>query len=111
MTRTRRRRCYADALSLDPARIDLVDKLAANRFRRGEWTSLLPLAERLVAEMAPGLGVAEKPAEEKARLWYQLARAAEETGDLARAAEAYARRSARCPRGRARWRPGAIWRR
>ena len=29
---------YADALSLDPARIDLVDKLAAIRFRRGDWT-------------------------------------------------------------------------
>ena len=90
---------YADALSLDPARIDLVDKLAANRFRRGEWTSLLPLAERLVADMAPVLGVAEKPAEEKARLWYQLARAAEETGDLARAAEAYSEALGSLPEG------------
>jgi len=90
---------YADALSLDPARIDLVDKLAANRFRRGEWTSLLPLAERLVADIAPVLGVAEKPAEEKARLWYQLARAAEETGDLSRAAEAYTEALASLPEG------------
>jgi tetratricopeptide (TPR) repeat protein len=90
---------YADALALDPARIDLVDKLASNRFRRGEWTSLLPLAERLVADLVPALGVPEKPPEERARLWYQLARAAEETGDLARAAEAYRAALAAVPEG------------
>jgi golgin subfamily B member 1 len=81
---------YADALSLDPGRIDLVDKLAAIRFRRNDWNALLPLAERLAADLDPALGVPDKPAEERARLWYQLARAAEETGDLPRAATAYA---------------------
>ena len=90
---------YADALALDPARLDLVDKLATIRFRRGDWTSLLPLAERLVADLTPVLGVPEKPPEEKARLWYQLARAAEEKGELARAAEAYGASLAALPEG------------
>ena len=42
-----------------------------------------------MAQLDPALGGPEKTAEEKARLWYQLARAAEETGDLPRAAAAY----------------------
>ena len=90
---------YADALSLDPARIDLVDKLAAIRFRRGDWSSLLPLAERLAADLAPALGVPDKPAEERARIWYQLGRAAEETGNLPRAAEALPTALAAVPEG------------
>ena len=49
----------------------------------------------------PCSAVAEKPAEEKARLWYQLARAAEETGDLrARGGGVHRGALARCPRGR-----------
>ncbi|HXT99781.1 MAG TPA: tetratricopeptide repeat protein, partial [Polyangia bacterium] len=80
---------YGDALLLDPTRTDIIDRLAAVRFKRGDWTGLLPLAEHLVAQLDPALGVPERPADEKARLWYQLARAAEETGDLARATAAY----------------------
>ena len=103
---------YAEALALDPTRTDLVDKLAAIRFRRGDWTGLLPLAEHLVAQLDPALGVPEKPADERARLWYQLARAAEETGDLPRAAEAYGASLAAQGRGAAdAGRRGAIWRR
>jgi tetratricopeptide (TPR) repeat protein len=80
---------YGEALLLDPTRSDIIDKLAAIRFKRGDWSGLLPLAEHLVAQLDPALGVAEKPAGERARLWHQLARAAEETGDLARATDAY----------------------
>jgi len=80
---------YGEALLLDPTRTDIIDKLAMTRFRRADWTGLLPLAEHLVAQLDPALGHPDKPAEEKARLWYQLARAAEETGDLPRAAAAY----------------------
>jgi golgin subfamily B member 1 len=89
----------ADALSLDPGRLDLVDKLAAIRFRRGEWSSLLPLAERLAADLAPALGVPDKPAAERARIWYQLGRAAEETGNLPRAVEAFTEALAAVPEG------------
>ena len=80
---------YAEALALEPQRIDLIERLAAIRLKRNDWAGLLPLAEFLVAE---GDGTAEPVArtpEEKALLWYQLARAAEETGDLVRANEAY----------------------
>ena len=51
----------------------------------------MPLAEFLVAEGDGTLGMPTpaRSSEEKARLWYQLARAAEETGDLTRANEAY----------------------
>ena len=80
---------YGEALLLDPTRTDIIDKLATIRFRRSDWTGLLPLAEHLVAQLDPALGHPDKPAEEKARLWYQLARAAEETGDLPRATAAY----------------------
>ncbi|HWJ55130.1 MAG TPA: tetratricopeptide repeat protein, partial [Vicinamibacterales bacterium] len=58
-------------------------------FRRSDWPGVLPLAEHLVAQLDPALGAPERSADEKARLWYQLARAAEETGDLPRAAAAY----------------------
>jgi tetratricopeptide (TPR) repeat protein len=90
---------YAAALSIDPTRNDLIDKLASIRFRRNDWTGLLPLAEHLVSQLDPALGVPDKPAEEKARLWYHLARAAEETGDLARAGEAYAKSLEAQPEG------------
>ncbi|HEY7375473.1 MAG TPA: tetratricopeptide repeat protein, partial [Polyangia bacterium] len=80
---------YGEALLLDPTRSDVVDKLAAIRFKRGDWAGLLPLAEHLVAQLDPALGVEDRPGAEKARLWHQLARAAEETGDLARATDAY----------------------
>jgi tetratricopeptide (TPR) repeat protein len=90
---------YAEALAMDPTRSDLVDKLAAIRFRRNDWNGLLPLAERLVSELDPALGLPEKSADERARMHYQLARASEETGDLARAAEAYAASLAAQPEG------------
>jgi tetratricopeptide (TPR) repeat protein len=90
---------YGDALLLDPTRTDIVDKLATIRFRRSDWKGLLPLAEHLVAQLEPALGVPEKPPEERARLWYQLARAAEETGDLPRAAAAYGSSLASQPEG------------
>src|SRR5262245_25548111 len=90
---------YGDALLLDPTRTDIVDKLAAIRFRRSDWKGLMPLAEHLVAQLEPTLGVPEKPPEEQARLWYQLARAAEETGDLPRAAAAYGSSLAAQPEG------------
>ena len=80
---------YGDALLLDPTRTDIIDKLAAIRFKRNDWAGLLPLAEHLVGQLDPALGAPERPPEEKARLWYQLARAAEETGDLPRAVAAY----------------------
>src|SRR5262249_54465728 len=80
---------YGEALLLDPTRTDIIDKLAAIRFRRNDWSGLLPLAEHLVAQLDPALGLPEKSADEKARLCYQLARAAEETGDIARATDAY----------------------
>jgi tetratricopeptide (TPR) repeat protein len=174
---------YDEAIAIDPTRTDVVDKLAAIRFRRGDWAGLLPLADFLVSkaegpgataapppapvepapaisaevagaapaaadtaaiadgapapaadvEPAPGdavpavaadvtagappadtstAAVAEPappalaptpppasepapeaankpPAAERARLWYQLARACEETGDVARARHAY----------------------
>jgi tetratricopeptide (TPR) repeat protein len=80
---------YGEALLLDPTRTDIIDKLAAIRFKRSDWTGLLPLAQHLTAQLDPALGAAEKPADEKARLWYQLARAAEETGDMPRATDAY----------------------
>jgi golgin subfamily B member 1 len=80
---------YAEALGLDPQRIDIIERLAAIRFKRNDWTGLLPLAEYLVSEEAVSLGAAPRTSEEKARLWHQLARAAEETGDLVRANEAY----------------------
>ena len=41
---------YAEALAIDPQRIDLIERLAAIRFKRSDWTGLLPLAEFLVAE-------------------------------------------------------------
>jgi len=80
---------YSEALLLDPTRTDVIDRLAAIRFKRNDWTGLLPLAEHLVAQLDGGLGVEGRPPDEKARVWYQLARASEETGDLARAADAY----------------------
>jgi tetratricopeptide (TPR) repeat protein len=80
---------YGDALLLDPTRTDIIDRLAAIRYKRNDWPGLLPLAEHLVGQLDPALGAPEKTAEEKARLWYQLARAAEGTGDLPRAAAAY----------------------
>src|SRR4029079_6925898 len=78
-----------NALLLDPTRTDIIDKLATIRFRRNDWTGLLPLAEHLVAQRDTALGGSERAADEKARLWYQLAHAAEETGDLPRAVAAY----------------------
>ena len=90
---------YGEALLLDPTRTDLIDKLAAFRFKRGDWKGLLPLAEHLVSQLDPALGLPDRPAEEKARLHYQLARAYEETGDLARAGEAYAASLAAQPEG------------
>jgi tetratricopeptide (TPR) repeat protein len=80
---------YGEALLLDPTRTDVIDKLAVIRLRRSDWTGLLPLAEHLVAQLDPALGLPEKSGEEQARLWYQLARATEETGDLPRALDAY----------------------
>jgi tetratricopeptide (TPR) repeat protein len=151
---------YDDAIAIDPTRIDVVERLAALRFKRQDWAGLLPLAEFLVAkaegpaatrepsddrapaaapdlseaggetaaalvegtagdgaagegmagEGAPVEGVAGKgapvegeagegaaapkespkrPAAERARLWFLLARALEETGDATRAEHAY----------------------
>ena len=85
----------------------MVDKLAAIRLRRGDWTGLLPLAEHLVAHLDPALGLPEKSGDEQARLWYQLARAAEETGDVPRALDAYAGARRAGATGRRRWRRGA----
>jgi len=82
---------YGEALLLDPTRADIIDKLAAIRFRRNDWSALLPLAEYLVGKLDPALGLPERPADERARLWVQLARATEELGDLPRATDAYAK--------------------
>jgi tetratricopeptide (TPR) repeat protein len=168
---------YDEAIAADPTRTDVVDKLAAIRFRRGDWSGLLPLAEFLVAKaegpsrspsaappapVAPapavevGLPAAEPPASEaaaadtaeappdgapstdgaegapidvpaaapvaapppasepalpamppaeRARLWYQLGRALEETGDLSRARGAYEAALAAQPEGEAAFAP------
>ncbi|HMF42264.1 MAG TPA: hypothetical protein VKQ32_16430 [Polyangia bacterium] len=82
---------YGEALLLDPTRTDIIDKLAAIRFKRGDWSGLLPLVEHLIGQLDPALGLPERSADEKARLWYQLARATEELGDIPRATDAYAK--------------------
>ncbi len=74
---------YAEIVALDPTRIELAEKLADIKFRRGDFASLLPLAERLAA-------VSEaRPVPDRVRLWHRLGRAREATGDDAGAAEAY----------------------
>jgi tetratricopeptide (TPR) repeat protein len=77
---------YAEALALDDQRKDVVERLADIRFRRGDWAGLLPLATRLIEDRA---AFDARPPEERGRLWYQLARAAEETDDETRALEGY----------------------
>src|SRR6185436_2280639 len=74
---------YAEILAADPLRLDVVDKLAAIRFKRGDWVGLLPLAEQLVAALAD-----EVSPTDRARLYHQLGRARAETGDAAGALEA-----------------------
>ena len=55
---------YDEAIAIDPTRTDVVDRLAAIRFRRGDWSGLLPLAEFLVAkaEGPPSSAPAPEPA-------------------------------------------------
>jgi len=53
---------YDEAIAADPTRTDVVDKLAAIRFKRGDWTGLLPLAEFLVAKAEPASAPAPVPA-------------------------------------------------
>jgi tetratricopeptide (TPR) repeat protein len=74
---------YAEIVALDGTRIDLIERLAEIKFRRGDFAGLLPLAERLVA------GADARPMAERVRLWHRLGRAREATGDDAGAAEAY----------------------
>jgi tetratricopeptide (TPR) repeat protein len=76
---------YAAVLARDPSDLRAAGPVAEIRFRRGEWAALLPLAERLAAA-ADAEG---RPAPERARLHHQLARAAEELGDVERAGSAY----------------------
>jgi tetratricopeptide (TPR) repeat protein len=100
---------YDEAIAIDPTRTDVVERLASLRFKRHDWSGLLPLAEFLVAKAeaqnlpvpepaADGSNAAEaaapaatpkRPAAERARLWYLLARALEESGDVNRAEHAY----------------------
>jgi golgin subfamily B member 1 len=101
---------YDEAIAIDPTRTDVVERLASLRFKRHDWSGLLPLAEFLVAK-AEGVAPAseevpeppvegaeavpapaasrQRPAAERARLWYLLARALEESGDVTRAEHAY----------------------
>ncbi len=74
---------YTEIVTLDPTRVELAEKLADIKFRRGDFAGLLPLAERLAA------AAEAKPAAQRVRLWYRLGRAREATGDDAGAAEAY----------------------
>jgi tetratricopeptide (TPR) repeat protein len=74
---------YTEIVSLDATRVELAEKLADIKLRRGDFAGLLPLAERLAAA-----GEAQPPAE-RARLWHRLGRAREATGDDAGAADAY----------------------
>ncbi len=53
---------YGDALLLDPTRTDIIDKLAAIRFKRNDWPGLLPLAEHLVAQLDPRWAGPKRPA-------------------------------------------------
>jgi tetratricopeptide (TPR) repeat protein len=76
---------YAAVLAVDPAHRDAVEPLAAIWFKRGAWTALLPLAERLVADD----DFAARPPAERARLHHQLGRAAGELGDEDRALATY----------------------
>lgn len=76
---------YAAVLALDPDHRGAAGPLAAIWFRRGAWTALLPLAERLASEE----GAAERPAAERARLQHQLGRAVAELGDEDRALACY----------------------
>jgi golgin subfamily B member 1 len=74
---------YAEIVALDGTRIDLTERLAEIKFRRGDFAGLLPLAERLVA-------VADaRSAADRVRLWHRLGRAREATGDDAGAGDAY----------------------
>src|SRR5450432_3104446 len=74
---------YAEIVALDPTRIELAEKLADIKFRRGDFASLLPLAERLAAASEA------RPVPDRVRLWHRLGRAREATGDDAGATEAY----------------------
>jgi tetratricopeptide (TPR) repeat protein len=74
---------YVEILAADPLRIEVVDKLAAIRFKRGDWAGLLPLAAQLATTLAEEVVPAER-----ARLFFQLGRALRETGDRAGALEA-----------------------
>jgi tetratricopeptide (TPR) repeat protein len=74
---------YGEILAADPLRMEVVDKLAAIRFKRGDWVGLLPLAAQLAATL-----VDEVVPAERARLFFQLGRALRETGDQAGALKA-----------------------
>ncbi len=74
---------YAEIVVLDPARTDLVEKLAEIKLRRGDFEGLLPLAELLAR------GAEDEPPPERARGLHRLGRAREATGDDAGAIEAY----------------------
>jgi len=74
---------YTEILAIDDTRIDLVEKLAEIKLRRGDFSGLLPLAE-LLASSAAG-----EPPPERARRLYRLGRAREATGDEAGALEAF----------------------
>lgn len=74
---------YEEIVALDETRIDLMEKLAEVKLRRGDFSGLLPLAE-LLASAAEG-----EPAPERARRLYRLGRAREATGDDGGAIEAY----------------------
>jgi golgin subfamily B member 1 len=91
---------YEAVLAIDPTHAGAAEPLAEIWFRRGAWTALLPVAERLVAEAeaeaatttaATATAVAGRPAAERARLAHRLARAAEELGDDERALATYRR--------------------
>jgi len=74
---------YAAVLALDDTRDDLAEKLAEQRFARGDLAGALPLLERAAARAG------DQPASEQARLRLRLGRAREAGGDDAGAREAY----------------------
>jgi golgin subfamily B member 1 len=74
---------YAEILAVDNARTDLLEKLAEIKLRRGDFSGLLPVAERLASSAE------EVSPPERARRHHWLGRAREATGDEGGALEAF----------------------